>query len=123
HLIERVSRFVHDAEKAREEIILVIARGKPDIAGHAAAERMRAFIKPAAREIETELFHELKSQLFLRGGRERTADRKWRLFVRLFTHDAGNESGKESGQIVKNRVNIGRARARVILIEHGVIGR
>ncbi|CCK02555.1 hypothetical protein BN129_1110 [Cronobacter sakazakii 701] len=121
-LITGMAGFVDHAKQRAEEFIFVIAGGDAHIFRHAAAERVRADIQPAAVEIKAEKAHRLKAQLALLRHRERPLRRNQRGAL-LFLHRAGEEIRQPAAQIAKQRIETRAGHVRLENIEQGVIAR
>jgi hypothetical protein len=116
--VERMARLVQDRHQARGDVYLLVARRETDVVGHAAAERVRALVEPAALEIEPHLRHQPAAQRHLRCQIELPLDRQGRLLARQHLLQ---EIRQEGGQRLEQRVDLRRAQARLVAVEQGIV--
>ena len=120
-VIHGVAAFVQRAEQARERIVLIEARGDPDIARHALGEGMLALIEAPAIEGKAERLHHLDDQLPLARDGEFAGERLQRVIGLQLDHlvDQARELAR---QRLEQRVDLLRGDARAELVDQRVVG-
>jgi len=121
HLVERMPGLVHHAHDAGEKIALVVARGHAHVLGGAAAERMRAHVEPAAREVEAHALREMTAERGLLRDRERTAEIRRARPTPLHLEDAIDERRQLTLEPREQRREDGLARAALVLVGQCII--
>ena len=113
--------LVHHPHQCRGEIRLIVARGDADIVVRPAAEGMGRDIEAPAREIESDGFHHLEPQRALRlDGKGTRQRRRWRPAC-LNGKCLVEKARQECREIIEQRVDGGRAPARLVIVQQGVV--
>ena len=121
--IEGVAGFVDHRHQALHEIGFIVTGGDSHITVRATAEGMVGDVEAAPIKGKAEHGHEFVPELLLPFYRERTLRYNRLDACGLLLHDLLYEPGQETAQIVKNPVHLRFPAPRIILVEHGLIGR
>ena len=124
-LVERVAGLVQHAHQRRQELVGAVARGDPDVARHAAAERVMRDGQAAARDVEAHRRHHRQPELALLFDRIAARQRAQRVgleALRLHLEGARHEIHQEALQLVEQRRDVGGPAAGVILLDQRVVG-
>jgi hypothetical protein len=122
-LVTRVPGFMNGAEQPLKQVVLAVAGRQAHVLRHAAAERMRALVQPAGREIEAERLHRGATEGALRGDGERPGRLDRRRLCRLLRDDAAHRVRQPLLQGVEQRVDPRARHAGLVLVDERVVGR
>jgi hypothetical protein len=114
-----VAGLVQDRHERRVHVRLVVACGQAHVVRHAAAERVRALVQAAVREVKAERAHQPLAQHLLPGEGKRPDEQQGRGLARQHVVD---EIRQERGKRLEQGVHLAGADARLVIVEERIVG-
>ncbi len=120
--IHRMAGFVQNPHQSRGKVIFIVTGGNPDVIRNPAAEWVQADIQTPMLEIKAQRLHQpdTKLALFVDCKRSLGTDR-WRIECLAFDY-LSHKTREKILQVLKHRVYVAAATARLIFVQKRVVG-